>query len=121
MFGPFDFCCNSKTASERSPVDAAMFVVMRHYRFDPQLRGELDRAVNERLVPMLRQAPGFVECYWLELGAGRAALLGVFDDQPSAGAAMARGAELLGERLGARIDELESIEGLVKAYANYGV
>lgn len=98
-----------------------MFVVMRHYRFDPQLRDELDGAVNECLVPMLRQAPGFVECYWLELGAGRAALLCVFDDQPSAKAAMVSGARLLGERLGAQINELESIEGLVKAYANYGL
>jgi len=34
---------------------------------------------------------------------------------------MVSGARLLGERLGAQINELESIEGLVKAYANYGL
>jgi hypothetical protein len=98
-----------------------MFVVVRHYRFDPQLCDELDRAVNERLVPMLRQAPGFVECYWLELGTGHAASLCVFDDQLSARAAMESGAGLLGERLGAEIHELEGIEGLVRVYANYGL
>jgi hypothetical protein len=98
-----------------------MFVVVRHFRFDPQLCDELDRAVNERLVPMLRQAPGFVEYYWLELGVGHAASLCVFDDQLSARAVMGSGAGLLGEQLGAELDEQESIEGLVKAYANYGL
>jgi hypothetical protein len=45
---------------------------------------EVTRRVESGFVPLLRQAPGFVEYYWLNAGNGRVVSVGIFEDQASA-------------------------------------
>ena len=47
-----------------------MFAVIRHYHFNKKDSAEIDRLIQEQLVPIIRKAKGFVRYYWLDTGNG---------------------------------------------------
>ncbi len=59
-------------------------VAIRQYHINPRNVEEVTRRVESGFVPLLRQAPGFVEYYWLDGGNGRVVSVGIFEDQASA-------------------------------------
>ena len=61
-----------------------MHVAIRQYHINPRNVDEVTRRVESGFVPLLRQAPGFVEYYWLNAGNGRVVSVGIFEDQASA-------------------------------------
>jgi hypothetical protein len=65
-----------------------MYAVIRQYQFDQSASEELDRKIREILVPLLKDAPGFVTYYWLNSGEGAGASLGVFDSREGAEASV---------------------------------
>ncbi len=58
-----------------------MYAVLRRYRFDPNQSEQLARQMDEGLVPLLRQTPGFVSYDWVDTGNGEAVGISVFGDQ----------------------------------------
>ena len=61
-----------------------MHVAIRQYRINPRDVEAVTQKVQEGFVPLLRQAPGFVEYYWLNAGNGRVVSVGFFQDEASA-------------------------------------
>jgi quinol monooxygenase YgiN len=41
-----------------------MYAVVGKWQMDPAQREQQDQVLNEQIVPMVKQAPGFVSAYW---------------------------------------------------------
>jgi hypothetical protein len=41
-----------------------MYAVLGRWLMDPAQQEQQERALHEQLVPMVKQAPGFVSAYW---------------------------------------------------------
>lgn len=61
-----------------------MHIAIRQYHVNPRNVEEITRQVQEGFLPLLQQAPGFVEYYWVNAGNGRLVSVGIFQDQASA-------------------------------------
>ena len=61
-----------------------MYAVSQRYQFDPKASGEISRHLQEGLVRVLNEAPGFVAYYWLDTGEGVGSSLSVFEDKAGA-------------------------------------
>ncbi len=61
-----------------------MHVTIRLYRMDPDWVDMLLRRVTEEFVPTIRDAPGFLAYYVLDVGDGRVASVSVFESQAGA-------------------------------------
>jgi hypothetical protein len=62
-----------------------MYAVVGKWRMDPAQREEQDRILNDQIVPMVKQAPGFVSGYWGRAADGvQAVSFVVFEDQAAA-------------------------------------
>lgn len=71
-----------------------MYATIRRYDGTDQARSrELTGKVNEKLVPKLRELPGFVDYYFVESGDGSFTSLGVFQtaEQGAASSELASG------------------------------
>jgi hypothetical protein len=102
-------------------LEATMHILIQHYAFDPHVSTVVNRSILERLVPLLRTAPGFVAYYWLASGAGSGTSLSVFEDQAAADAALELVAGVVPEQLVALAGKPGVIQGDVKVYANCGL
>ncbi len=94
-----------------------MYAVIRHYHFKQEDGKKIDQLVQEILVPILKNAKGFVRYYWLDTGAGEGASLSVFQDKAGADESMLLAADFVKKNLsGITIQKPEVIEGLIKAH-----
>ena len=95
-----------------------MYAVIRQYQFDQSASEELDRKIRETLVPLLKDAPGFVTYYWLNTGEGSGASLGVFDSREGAEASVRAAANFVQQELAdITISKPQILEGEVQAQA----
>jgi hypothetical protein len=95
-----------------------MYAVIRQYQFDPSASEELDRKIRETLVPLLKDAPGFVTYYRLNSGAGFGASLSVFESREGAEASVRTAANFVQQELsGITISKPEILAGEVQAHA----
>jgi hypothetical protein len=94
-----------------------MYAVIRRYKFDPSRSEELDQKVRETLLPLIRQASGFVTYYWLNTGEGEGASLSVFQDKAGAEESVRIAADFVQQHLATMIGKPEIIQGEVKAHA----
>jgi hypothetical protein len=94
-----------------------MFAVIRHYHFDKKDSAEIDRLVQERFVPIIRKAEGFVRYYWLDTGNGEGASFGVFRDKAGADESVRLAADFVQSHLAKYMNQKpEIIEGPIKAH-----
>ncbi|KOU23390.1 hypothetical protein ADK52_18130 [Streptomyces sp. WM6372] len=75
-----------------------MYAVVRRYEgvTDP---AEAGRRVDEGFVPLLRQVPGFVAYYWVDVGGGAMISTSVFEDQAGAEESVKRAADFVRDSL----------------------
>jgi quinol monooxygenase YgiN len=93
-----------------------MFAVIRHYHFDKKDGAEIDRAVHEEFVPIIRKAKGFQQYYWLDTGEGEGASFGVFEDKAGADESVRLASNYVRDHLSKLLTEKpEIIEGPVAA------
>jgi antibiotic biosynthesis monooxygenase (ABM) superfamily enzyme len=78
---------------------------------------EQQRELNERIVPLVRESPGFVEGRWTRQPDGRHVSFVVFDDEASATsfAEFVRGEVIAQEAAGVSNDSLEVYELIASA------
>jgi hypothetical protein len=94
-----------------------MFAVVRHYHFDKQHSGEIDKLVKEQFVPIIKKANGFVRYYWLDTGNGEGASLSVFKDKAGADESVRLAAGFVKDHMSKLlVQKPEVIEGPVKAH-----
>jgi hypothetical protein len=94
-----------------------MFAVIRHYHFDKKDSAEIDRLIQEKFVPIISKAKGFVRYYWLDTGDGEGASFGVFNDRAGADESVALAAEFVRTQMAQLLRQKpEVIEGLIKAH-----
>jgi quinol monooxygenase YgiN len=94
-----------------------MYAVVRHYHLDPKNSAQVDKAVNDEFVPLIRKAKGFVRYYWLDNGNGDAASLSVFESKAGAEESTHLAADYTRDHLSKFITQKpEIIEGPVKAH-----
>ena len=96
---------------------AKMFAVVRHYHFDAKKGAEIDRAVRDDFVPLIRKAKGFVSYHWLDTGKGEGASFSVFQDKAGADESVRLAADYIAKHLSKIITQKpEVIEGPVVAH-----
>ena len=62
-----------------------MYAVVGKWQMDPAQRVEQDQALNDQIVPMVKQAPGFVSASWGRTADGvESVSFVVFEDEASA-------------------------------------
>lgn len=61
-----------------------MYTVIRRYRIDPKNADAVSERVRSGFVPIIRNAPGFIEYCWVSAGPGEALSIGVFQDEAGA-------------------------------------
>ena len=62
-----------------------MYAVLGTWLMDPGQREAQDQALHEQIVPMVKQAPGFVSAYWgRDVTGSESVSFVVFGDQASA-------------------------------------
>jgi hypothetical protein len=94
-----------------------MFAVIRHYHFNPKDSAEIDRAVREGFVPLIKKAKGFVRYYWLDTGKGEGASVSVFQDKAGADESVRLAADYVKTHMAKYITQKpEIIEGAIKAH-----
>jgi hypothetical protein len=98
-----------------------MYSVMQQFSFDPAASKALTCHIQERLVPVLRETPGFVAFYWFDSGNGRGASIGVYEDRTGAEASLAVAASFVRDHLVALVGPPDTVHGEVKAYALCGL
>jgi hypothetical protein len=98
---PFETAQQDPTS--REPIQQAAgqpYAVIRRYTgLDPQAIDEVTRRVNEGLVPILSQLPGFVAYYALHTGGDVVASISVFEDRAGADESSRRVAAWVNEQL----------------------
>ena len=95
-----------------------MHIAVRQYHINPRNVAEVTQKVQDGFIPLLRQAPGFVEYYWLNAGNGRVVSVGLFEDQASAEASTRLAADYVRQFLAELVrNPPEVIEGEVLLHA----
>ncbi len=61
-----------------------MHTAIRQYQVDPGSVDEITRGINEDLLPLIKDVPGFRAYYALDAGDGRIASVSVFEDRAGA-------------------------------------
>lgn len=94
-----------------------MYAVIQRYQFEPKASGEIGRHLQEGLVRVLNEAPGFVAYYWLDTGEGVGSSLSVFEDKAGAEWAVRLTAAFVGRHLARLVGPPEITHGEVYAHA----
>ncbi len=76
-----------------------MFIAVRHYQFNTSDGSQIDTLVNAHFVPVLKQAPGFINYYWTNLGNGQGVSISVFQDKAGADASIKLAAEFVTQHM----------------------
>ena len=98
-----------------------MYAVLQRYTFNPDDHAALQQQIADVWVPLLRQLPGFVACYWLDSGAATAVAFCTFEDQASATAALTHMPSLGPASIAGLIGTAEMQSGAIAVYANAGL
>jgi hypothetical protein len=70
-----------------------MYVTIRKYKLAPGAFDDLARRVREDFVPLIRQARGFADYYWVRLSADAFATISIFEERKQAEASNALAAD----------------------------
>ncbi len=92
-----------------------MYAVVRQYQFDSNDTEEIDRKVQEILVPQLKKLSGFVDYYWIDTGKGTGASMTIFKDEAGVEESVRVAAEFVQRELPSKIGKPEILQGEVKA------
>ena len=94
-----------------------MFAVIRHYHFDKKDSAEIDRAISEEFVPIVRKAKGFQHYFWVDSGEGEGASFGLFNDKAGADESVRLAADYVRDHLSKLLmQKPEIIEGPIAAH-----
>ena len=94
-----------------------MYAAVRHYHFKKEDSDKIDKLVQDGLVPLLKNAKGFVTYYWVNTGEGEGASLSVFNDKAGADESIRLAAEFVKAHMSeVAIQKPEIIEGPVEAH-----
>ena len=78
-----------------------MYAVVRRYEgADPRFADEGIRLINEGLLPIISQVPGFVAYYAFDAGGGVVSSVSIFEDQAGAEESTRRAADWVKQNLG---------------------
>lgn len=94
-----------------------MYAAVRQYHFDPKDTEEIDRQVQQNLVPLLKKISGFVDYYWIDTGKGTGASMSVFRDEAGVQESIRVAAEFVQREMPSKISKPEILQGEVKAAA----
>jgi hypothetical protein len=94
-----------------------MYAAVRQYHFDPKDTEEIDRRVQQGLVPELKKISGFVDYYWIDTGKGTGASMSVFRDEAGVKESIRVAAEFVQREMPTKISKPEILQGEVKAAA----
>ena len=94
-----------------------MYAVTRKYQFSPGATAQIAKHVEEGLIPLLRQTPGFVAYYWVDGAEGQGISLSVFENQAGADESVRLAGEYVKEHLAAVLGTPEVIKGDVRAHS----
>jgi hypothetical protein len=97
--------------------EAIMYAVTRRYQFDPNESEEINRQVQEGLVPLIRTVSGFVAYYWLDTGEGAGTSLTVFENKVGAEESVRLTADYEQKQLAPLSGKPSIIRGEVRAHA----
>ncbi|MBC5806164.1 MAG: hypothetical protein DLM53_09020 [Candidatus Eremiobacter antarcticus] len=92
-----------------------MYAAVREYKFDPKDTAEIDRKVQEILVPQLKKLPGFVDYYWIDTGDGSGASMTICKEEAGVKESIRVAAEFVQRELPSKIGKPVVIQGEVKA------
>ena len=94
-----------------------MYAVTRKYQFGPSASAEIAKHVQDGLIPLLRQTPGFVAYYWVDGAEGQGISLSVFENQSGADESVRLAGEYVKEHLAAILGTPEITKGEVLAHS----
>src|SRR5579864_739062 len=94
-----------------------MYAAVREYKFDAKDTEEIDRKVQEILVPQLKKLSGFVDYYWIDTGHGSGASMTIFKDEAGVKESIRAAAEFVQRELPSKVGKPDVIQGEVKAAA----
>jgi heme-degrading monooxygenase HmoA len=78
-----------------------MYAAIRRYNIAPGSADSIVQRVNERLLPVLNQMPGFIAYYLINPGDGTVVSVSVFEDRAGADASTRTATEWVRQHLGA--------------------
>jgi hypothetical protein len=107
----------TRNISVDEPKEAIMYAVTRRYQFDPNECEEINRQVQEGLIPLIRTVSGFVAYYWLDTGEGAGTSLSVFEDKVGAEESVRLTADYEQKHLAPLLGKPSIIRGEVRAHA----
>src|SRR3712207_2960102 len=76
-----------------------MHLAIRRYEVDPVSMDEIVRHLNERFVPLIKDAQGFLVYYALDTGEGVLATVSVFEDREGAEESISMAADYIRQHL----------------------
>ena len=91
------------------------YAVTRKYQFNSSASAEIAKHVQDGLIPLLRQTPGFVSYYWVDSAEGQGISLSVFENQSGADESVRLASEYVKEHLAAILGTPEITKGNVLA------
>jgi hypothetical protein len=94
-----------------------MFATTRKYQFNPNASAEIAKHVQDGLIPLLRQTPGFVAYYWVDNADGKGISLSVFENQSGADESVRLASDYVKEHLAAIMGTPEVIKGEVRVHS----
>ena len=94
-----------------------MYAVTRKYQFGPGASAEIAKHVQDGLIPLLRQTPGFVAYYWVDGAEGQGISLSVFENQSGVDESVRLAGEYVKEHLAAILGTPEITKGDVRAHS----
>ena len=94
-----------------------MYAVTRKYQFGSSVSAEIAKHVQDGLIPLLRQTPGFVAYYWVDGAEGQGISLSIFENQSDADESVPLAGEYVKEHLAAILGRPEITKGEVLAHS----
>ncbi|MFZ4858122.1 MAG: hypothetical protein ACOYL3_17165 [Desulfuromonadaceae bacterium] len=94
-----------------------MFATTRKYQFNPNASGEIEKHVQDGLIPLLRQTPGFVAYYWVDSADGKGISLSVFENESGADESVRLASDYVKKHLAAIMGTPEVIKGEVRGHS----
>ena len=94
-----------------------MYAVIRRYRFRSEDSEKINKLIQERFLPILKEATGFISYNWLDTGAGEGASFSIFQDKAGADESIRLAADFVKTNMSELLSQKpEVIEGPVKAH-----
>lgn len=95
-----------------------MYAVIRRYRFNTEDSEKINQLIQEKFVPILKKANGFISYNWLNTGTGEGASLSIFQDKSGADESIRLAADFVKSNMSELLSQKPDVlEGPVKAHS----